>query len=1728
MKNSTKNHLLALIAILFCGALLSSTQLYAQFISYPTPAQALTRGLDSSLLTVQISFPACTNVSVTVNLGATNTPGVIQYIPGSVTKLSGVGTITEGNISNLSSPVFTVGSTAQGQTLTFTIRRRAFCGSASSTKDNIVVTGTGANCNFSEVSANVNSYSLLAPAFTITPPAALSNVLVGTAYNRTISVVNGGNGCADTVGFWIKYPAASMQLNSLSFGGNPLTPLFVSGDSIYYELTGSLLGGDNKLCNGESVSLVENVTVLKCNVITRYGAIGYDFNNTRCQTTSTTAGMTMSSAIPNLNVTLSPASALTACFSDAPRLMTYTITNAGAGPATNVVVNAGANAGNLPRSDHYGYIDTASLLITPGSGPAFHPTNFTGILLTTNTAGLNNLACNVGRVAHFQVTLPANFIIDPGETVTLTYNIIYCPTNNNCTDVLFGTGQGVNIAYRNSCGNTSYSTSGYIGTRAFAYNSPSVSAFEFPAQVRSGECFEVALASNTNPTNSIGANGFVEYEINIPAGVTFNSALMVGNITPPHAGYPVVVGNKVVTRYNVNSGGNPVKFSFCTPPGGTLCGNFNIDAVITTSPDSTCVSQNRVKRCVTAPINFVCVVPCPGGGTVPAYWAYGRRNFGAPDNNFNKMPDNSGSINPAVVFKDRFRPGDTLRSEYRSILVAQTAPVAINAWPHINASWAFSKHIWAPANAATVTVKRGGNTTVVPGVPIATVAYGNSFNTDFSQAPAALTALAPFLPNDSIIIEADFILRDSLLSGVAGTPQTTAVDDGTRGKLFADVPDVVLLTNSVHASTVANPAPAQRFTCFVPLYNANILHLYNFTQTNGSTLVGCTPARQEVRTLVRKLGEYTGNYFPGEYRPEFIPDSMLIRFAPGLSVVPGTQNVNGFFVNTPPTFTAVNNADVAPFVTISGSAATGTTVVFNARAALAANPTWRLQSEGTFYAFSIAASGSCATPNNFAVTGRNFARVAGWPNSVAEATFEDSAITNIPSVYSAANKPTVLISSPGTTSTPSSDTAIWTVLLQNSSGQTAPFNFIRVGSNVSYNNIVVRNGLTTLTPNSNGLYELGGINATGSVTLTISANTNSCALDSILVESGWDCTTYPSGQALSLYNCWRPIWLKSDPLPSQIQLSIDQQPKFPDLALCEEDTVIFKMNSALANYADNPTFSVIAPNGLGVIKAEIEYPEGSRNWEEVTATIVNDVLVYAVEDHSLVGSTGLPGTVSNPGNAGRAARLRLTYTTTCDYSSGSRILVQQKADRPCGSPIPTSLGFNNLVRTNGVNITGATAFGNANFNLNFANINIGCNSTTLSGFLIVAGSPTTPQDSIIVTLQPGLAYAGNLVSAEGITLAAGFPVAGPGQSQIVRLKVPAGITPGTQINYSFDVEASAVNNGCGTLDALTEFERSVGQLSCGANLCPNQAKTILGGTVNQLTVTKPDITVIDADYVSGNLATGGSAIVSVTLANNGNDPVAANAYEVEFFCGTSLTPFATGLFPQALPAQGIATANMNIAVPNSPACENGQLVTVLLRPATDNGSSQCLCTESARPLAQVLPVVLESFNALVNNCQVDLKWRSLSELNFNRYEIEYSTNGSLFVKAGTALANRSNSNYAFAHAPARGRAYYRLVMVDNNGSKKYSNIIALNINCNGKSVLIYPNPATDVININMAGYNRGTEMLLLNGMGQTVARQRLLNGSNQLAVNKLAAGSYFVVVIEEDGTRQTYKVQVKR
>ena len=170
--------------------------------------------------------------------------------------------------------------------------------------------------------------------------------------------------------------------------------------------------------------------------------------------------------------------------------------------------------------------------------------------------------------------------------------------------------------------------------------------------------------------------------------------------------------------------------------------------------------------------------------------------------------------------------------------------------------------------------------------------------------------------------------------------------------------------------------------------------------------------------------------------------------------------------------------------------------------------------------------------------------------------------------------------------------------------------------------------------------------------------------------------------------------------------------------------------------------------------------------------------------------------------------------------------------------------------------------------------------------------------------------------------------------------------------------------------------------------------------------------------------------------------------------------------------------------------------------------------------------MLDNFSARQTNCKISLNWHSSTEINLKQYQVEYSTNGRTFSSVGVVMGRGDNSGYTFTHQPAPGRVYYRLKMMDNNGAFKYSNIIAMNLSCNGKNLLLYPNPASSILNVNLSGFTGAINSRLYSNVGQLIASKQLLNGTNSITVDRLPAGTYALVVYDQDGGQQVYKVQI--
>lgn len=131
-------------------------------------------------------------------------------------------------------------------------------------------------------------------------------------------------------------------------------------------------------------------------------------------------------------------------------------------------------------------------------------------------------------------------------------------------------------------------------------------------------------------------------------------------------------------------------------------------------------------------------------------------------------------------------------------------------------------------------------------------------------------------------------------------------------------------------------------------------------------------------------------------------------------------------------------------------------------------------------------------------------------------------------------------------------------------------------------------------------------------------------------------------------------------------------------------------------------------------------------------------------------------------------------------------------------------------------------------------------------------------------------------------------------------------------------------------------------------------------------------------------------------------------------------------------------------------------------------AGSCSCT-GCGPLAgcsSVLPITLLFFTATLVDQSVKLNWATASEINFDHFILEKSTDGIHFLE-GVQIPGYGNSNtrrdYSYQDdEPFVGRSYYRLTSIDFDGYKETfnQNIVAVRVTAQ-RDIQVFPNPVID-------------------------------------------------------------------
>lgn len=174
----------------------------------------------------------------------------------------------------------------------------------------------------------------------------------------------------------------------------------------------------------------------------------------------------------------------------------------------------------------------------------------------------------------------------------------------------------------------------------------------------------------------------------------------------------------------------------------------------------------------------------------------------------------------------------------------------------------------------------------------------------------------------------------------------------------------------------------------------------------------------------------------------------------------------------------------------------------------------------------------------------------------------------------------------------------------------------------------------------------------------------------------------------------------------------------------------------------------------------------------------------------------------------------------------------------------------------------------------------------------------------------------------------------------------------------------------------------------------------------------------------------------------------------------------------------------------------------------------------------VLPVELLFLQGQPRNGDVYLEWATGSEMNSAYFVVERSANAIDFVSLGRVNAagnSQKRTNYAFTDAdPMGGVNYYRLRMVDLDGSSELSNTVAVMFTGDGNRMLVYPNPVHDRMNLSMDILGEPEVTLhVLDALGRLVLESSIAveTGRNELTMDTgtLRAGVYFVRVLGGTG-----------
>jgi CshA-type fibril repeat protein len=310
----------------------------------------------------------------------------------------------------------------------------------------------------------------------------------------------------------------------------------------------------------------------------------------------------------------------------------------------------------------------------------------------------------------------------------------------------------------------------------------------------------------------------------------------------------------------------------------------------------------------------------------------------------------------------------------------------------------------------------------------------------------------------------------------------------------------------------------------------------------------------------------------------------------------------------------------------------------------------------------------------------------------------------------------------------------------------------------------------------------------------------------------------------------------------------------------------------------------------------------------------------------------------------------------------------------------------------------------------------------------------------------------------------------------------------------------------------------------GFNLDP----TPIPYTLTEIATGLSDPALITVDYIPVTVPnedvylTDTPKIVSVLTNDTGGDTPVATTISIT---GGTDTDMDGDLDQLVVTGQGTWQANPDGTITFTPEMGyTGNPTPITYTVMDDDGNTSNASTVTLRNSLS-LPVDLISFDGKQFEDQVILTWKVANEKDFSHFELERSQTAKEFGSIATINASKKVIYNYNDLQPNEGDNYYRLKMVDLNGTSTHSKIVNISFEKNGSFIAV-ENPAKNgefKVMTNM----KNAKFTLVNGLGVRISTNTIDLGRNsyQIIVNQATSGMYFLIV-ESNGKLQTKKVLI--